>query len=551
MFWLLSDRGEVRGKLATVGRGAICSCRSSCRIGNRRSLGCICRLCFCDLNAPLRIGCAIVELCFVGCTPAFGCPKTSQSQRIGLNCSRIVEVVALRHVVANHRPVADIRPAFCNISLLQLHVSGSKKYSHATFISQFLLFLLLRNNEIGFLMKLIQRIEYINRLLSVVGTPDIKVITGIRRSGKSKLMDMFMERLKKENRKANVIHVNFNDPKSEPLAEYHALYDFVQKKYKQNVPNFVFIDEVQMCKGFEKAINGLHATEKFDIYITGSNAFLLSSDLATLFTGRTFAIEMFPFSFVEFMRYYELTDIQGALDRYLKGGGMAGSYVYNNSTDKYKYIKDVFDTLVLRDIVKKYNIRNKVLLERLCDFLSDNISNITSLRSISDALTSSKVPVNDKTIGSYVGYLCNAFAFYKVRKYDIRGKKYLASQDKYYLGDHSFKYARLGTKNMDYGRAYENIVAIELLRRGYEIYAGFLYKKEIDFVALKKDEKIYIQVSDDISTESTFDREVSPLLKIHDAYPKMIIARTKHEPYQYEGIRIVDLAEWLSNRSIQ
>ena len=151
-------------------------------------------------------------------------------------------------------------------------------------------------------MKLIQRIEYINRLLSVVGTPDIKVITGIRRSGKSKLMDMFMERLKKENRKANVIHVNFNDPKSEPLAEYHALYDFVQKKYKQNVPNFVFIDEVQMCKGFEKAINGLHATEKFDIYITGSNAFLLSSDLSTLFTGRTFAIEMFPFSFVAFMR---------------------------------------------------------------------------------------------------------------------------------------------------------------------------------------------------------------------------------------------------------
>lgn len=400
-------------------------------------------------------------------------------------------------------------------------------------------------------MKLIQRIEYMNRLMSVVGTPDIKVITGIRRSGKSKLMDMFMERVKKGNRKANMIHVNFNDPKSEPLAEYHALYDYVQKKHKQGVPNLVFIDEVQMCKGFEKAINGLHATEKFDIYITGSNAFLLSSDLSTLFTGRTFAIEMYPFSFAEFMQYYGLTDIQGALDQYLKDGGMAGSYVYNDSTEKYKYIRDVFDTLALRDIVKKYNIRNKVLLERLCDFLSDNISNITSLRSISDALTSSKAPVNDKTIGSYVGYLCNAFAFYKVRKYDIRGKKYLASQDKYYLGDHSFKYARLGTKNMDYGRAYENMVAIELLRRGYEIYAGFLYKKEIDFVALKKDEKIYIQVSDDISAESTFDREVSPLLKINDAYPKMIIARTKHESYQYEGIRIVDLAEWLSNRSLQ
>ena len=394
-------------------------------------------------------------------------------------------------------------------------------------------------------MRLIERDFYLNKLKEVMGTPDIKVITGVRRSGKSKLLESFMTYVRANDPDANIIHINFNLNSYESLAEYHALNHYIESAYIAGKNNFVFIDEVQMCEGFEKAINSLHASEKYDIYITGSNAFLLSSDLATLFTGRIFEIEVYPFSFGEFMQYYELTDQYAAFTRYIQEGGMSGSYLYKTPEAKYDYISDVFNTLIVRDIQKKYKIRNMPLMERLCVFLIDNISNLTSTRSVAAAFTSEQVKTNDRTISAYIKYLCNAFAFYKVRRYDIQGKRYLASNDKYYLSDHSFKYAKLGTKNADYGRMIENIVAIELLRRGYELYAGVLYKKEIDFVAIKRNEKLYIQVASSIDDPDTFQREVEPLLKIKDAYPKMILTRTRQEAYQYEGVQVVDVADWL------
>lgn len=394
-------------------------------------------------------------------------------------------------------------------------------------------------------MRLIERDFYLNKLKDVMGTPDIKVITGVRRSGKSKLLESFMAYVWENEPEVNIIHVNFNLNAYENLTEYHVLHNYIENAYLPDKNNFVFIDEVQMCSGFEKAINSLHASEKYDIYITGSNAFLLSSDLATLFTGRTFEIEVFPFSFGEFMRYFELTDPYVAFNRYIQEGGMSGSYLYKTQESKYDYISDVFNTLIVRDIQRKYGIRNMPLMERLCDFLIDNISNQTSTRGVAAAFTREQVKTNDRTISAYIKYLCNAFAFYKVRRYDIQGKRYLTSNDKYYLSDHSFKYAKLGTKNADYGRMIENIVAIELLRRGYELYAGVLYRKEIDFVAIKRSEKLYIQVSGSIDDPDTFKREVDPLLKIRDAYPKMILTRTRQEAYQYEGVQIVDVADWL------
>ena len=367
----------------------------------------------------------------------------------------------------------------------------------------------------------------VNEIAELIGIPDIKVITGIRRCGKSKIMDALTELIKESDPSGNVIHVNYNITEFENLLEYHALEDYIESQYITGENNYVLIDEIQMCEHFEEAINSIHSKEKYDIYVTGSNAFLQSSDLATL-------------------AYFPSEKVNDSLTKYITEGGMAGSYLYKNSNQKYRYINDeVLNALVVRDIIKKYSIRNEHLLHVLLDFMMDNIGNLISVRSISDSLASNKTKADHKT--KYIDYLCKAYAFYRVRRYDIKGKKYLRSEDKFYLSDHSFKYARLGTKNMDYGHVLENIVAVELIRRGYEIYVGVAGDKEIDFVAMSQGDRIYIQVSYDISEQKTFEREVAPLLKIGDAYPKMLIARTYQPEYNHEGIRIVDAAEWLTN----
>src|SRR5574344_1549071 len=395
------------------------------------------------------------------------------------------------------------------------------------------------------MLKLITRQSYLDRLINVIDSPDIKIITGVRRSGKSKLLEAFRDYLRKHRKTANIIHINYNLPEAESFEEYRNLYDYVQSRFDATKENFVLIDEVQMCRDFEKAINGLHASEKFKIFLTGSNAFLLSSDLATLFTGRTFTIPVYPFSFAEYLQYFSYKDINSAFSKYLLEGGMSGSYVYKVQEDKYDYIKDVFNTLIIRDIRQKYRIRNAALLDNVVNFMLDNIANLSSARNITVQLISANEKISHKTVKNYLDYLCNAFAFYKIPRYDIKGRRYLSTNDKYYLSDHAFRYARLGTKNLDYGRVLENIVALELLRRGYEVYVGILYKKEIDFVALKRDEKLYIQVADNITEDKTFAREVTPLLQISDAYPKMILARTGNPVYQYEGIKIKNIADWL------
>lgn len=395
-------------------------------------------------------------------------------------------------------------------------------------------------------MKYIVRDIYLQKLIDMNNTPDIKVITGIRRSGKSILLGEYIKYLKKNEKKLNLIVINLQEIENSDLLYYKKLHEYVMSKYKKNVHNVLIIDEVQLCKKFELAINSLHSKQIFDIYITGSNAFLLSSDLVTLFTGRVMTIEVYPFSFKEYVQYYKYkNNFDKHFDEYVIEGGLAGSYNYSKRKEKFDYIKDVYNTIILRDLVSKYKIRNKDELSKITEFLMDNISNLSSSNNIVKELNKNNSSITDKTVKKYIEYLKSSYIFYEVGRYNLKGKSYLSSNKKYYLVDQSFRYSINGTANMDYGRTYENIVAIELLRRGYDLYVGKLYNKEIDFVAKKYNETLYIQVSDNITDESTFKREYEPLLKIKDAYPKMIIARTRHEDYYYEGIIIKDIVNWL------
>lgn len=397
------------------------------------------------------------------------------------------------------------------------------------------------------IMKLINRVLYIDRLRRIQGTPDIKIITGIRRCGKSRLLQEFIKYIEGTEKDANIIFVDFTRLEFESLREYHALYQYVQEHHRLDKTNYLMIDEVQMCPNFEIAINSLHSSEQYDIYLTGSNAFLLSADLATLFTGRHIEIPVLPFSFKEYCTYHTpYNDMQSMFDMYVAEGGLSGSYVYSDAADKKDYIKEVYSTILTRDLTEKYNLADAHSLTQVANYLMDNIGNITSPNNVSGCLTANNNPTSHVTVRRYIQYLCNAFVFYKVDRYDIRGRKYLESLNKYYLADTGIRYAMLGRRNMDWGRMYENIVFLELKRRGYDVYVGKLYQKEIDFVIMRGDEKAYIQVSDSISEDTTFKREVSPLLSINDAYPKILIARTRHEKYDYQGILIYDIAQWLS-----
>lgn len=395
-------------------------------------------------------------------------------------------------------------------------------------------------------MKLIKRALYLDRLMGLRGSPDIKIITGVRRSGKSKLIEALRTLLLSAN-DVNVIYIDLLDLSNEPLHEYHALNQYVLSHTQEGVANVLMIDEVQECASFERTINSLHNTGRYDIYLTGSNAFLLSSDLATLFTGRQLEIPVFPFSFREFCEYFsESRDKESLLDRYLVEGGLAGSYAYRDERDRVAYVKEVFETILMRDLVQKFRLAEPVVLRRLAEYLMDNVANLTSPHRTSLQLVQNKVATNHVTAANYMECLSRAFLFYPAKRYDIRGKKYLSTQEKYYLSDLGFRYAVLGRRNMDYGHALENIVYLELLRRGYETYVGKVGTQEVDFIAMRGGEKIYIQVSDDISREETFRREIAPFAKIRDAYPKMVLARTRHPESDYEGVRIVNLADWLN-----
>lgn len=393
-------------------------------------------------------------------------------------------------------------------------------------------------------MPWVERASYLERLRSVERTGDIKVITGVRRSGKSELMKAFSAELKKWDPLSNSLYIDLLDLDNEGLLEYHALHDRIAKSHKDGVLNRLFIEEVQRCEGFERAINSIHARGGWDIYLTGSNAFLLSSDLATLFTGRHREIHVLPFSFSEFCAYFgEQGTIDEELDRYIERGGLAGSYEYRDMAESYGYIRDVYRTILTRDLVQKFRLPDTLV--PLAEYMMDNTGNLNSPNSIANTIDANKVSTNHVTVGRYISHLRDAFVFYEAKRYDIKGKKYLSTQAKHYVCDTGMRYAVLGTRNMDWSRMYENSVFLELIRRGYETYVGKLYQKEVDFVVKRGSEQVYIQVSDNVDAPETLERELAPLRAIRDAYPKVLIARTRHDDYTIDGIRVLDLARWL------
>ena len=400
-------------------------------------------------------------------------------------------------------------------------------------------------------MKLIQRKQYLEKLINVMGTPDIKVITGVRRSGKSKLLEAFKSYILESNENANMIHINFNLPEYDHLIEYKALYDYVNSQYQENKDNFVFIDEVQMCNGFEKAINGLHVTEKFDIYITGSNSQLLSGELATLISGRYISINMLPFSFKELIQYYdemhENIDEIKLFEQYLSYGGFPGLLNYENE-EKEKYLYDLYSTIVLNDILYKNKVKDLDLLERLMEFMISNIGQLFSANSISKYIKNENRKTTPHTIINYMDYARNAFIFYQIKRENIKQKRKLLISDKYYLVDSGFYFIFNGSTQRNWGQLLENIVFLELIRQGYSITIGKIQDLEVDFVCRKANQIKYIQVSQSILDENTRKREFKSLEKISDSYPKYVISMDSFD-FSANGIIHLNIIDFLKSEN--
>ena len=337
---------------------------------------------------------------------------------------------------------------------------------------------------------------------------------------------------------------------NEYLLTKTALYAYITSNWIKGKNNYVLIDEIQECKDFEKLIVGIFEEEKYDIYITGSNAFLLSSDLATLFTGRTCQIPISPFSFKEMVEYYGYKDhLDKALKQYIDFGGFAGGFLYKEAAEKYNYIKnEIYSPILYRDILQRYHIKNVNIIKSISKFLISNVGNTTNALPITNYLNVNNKKITNKTTIEYIDHLTDSFLFAQVNRYDLIGKKYLSSDNKFYLCDHAIKYAVNGTKNRDLGGIYENIVYWELIRRGYDVYVGKFKNTEIDFYCQNGDDVLYVQVCVNINDEKTFQREIRSLLSIDDNYEKIIITNLfGQKELQHKGIKIFNLVDWLLN----
>ncbi len=396
---------------------------------------------------------------------------------------------------------------------------------------------------------IIERTEYIEKLLTFKDKNLIKVITGIRRCGKSTLFELYIKKLKEMDIQDNqIININLENPKFN-FKDSISLYNYIEERLNPTKQNYIFLDEVQSVHEFQKAVNGLHIKKNVDIYITGSNAFLLSGELATLLSGRYVEIKMLPLSFKEYKSAFpdENNDQQLFL-KYMQNGGMPGNIelLKENSDALYDYLDGIFSTVVYKDIMMRNNINDKAILESVIKFIFDSIGSPISTKKISDTLTSNHLATSNHTVENYITAFIESFLIYKIERYDVKGKNHLSREYKYYAVDSGLRNYLLGKKaNTDMGHILENVVYLELLRRGYKVYIGKVDDYEIDFVAENNNGMRYYQVSLSVRDEKTLERELRPLEKTGDHYPKFLLTMDMDLEADYNGITKINVIDWL------
>ncbi len=401
---------------------------------------------------------------------------------------------------------------------------------------------------------MIERNEYLDVLKRFKDKEIIKVITGIRRCGKSTLLELYKEYLLNNGvKKDQIISINLEDLKYNFLTDYMSLYNYINDNLKDNKKNYVFIDEVQKINEFQKAVDSLYIKKNVDLYITGSNANLLSSELATLLSGRYIEVKMLPLSFKEYKSVYKDLSNEELYRKYISFGSLPFTTSLETEDDVNIYLSSLYNDIIIKDVMTRKKITDETMLRSVANFAMDNIGNLVSINNIASTLASDGRDINVRTIERYLEGFTESYFLYKTTRYDIKGKLYLKTGEKYYVTDLGLRYFILGRKLGDYGHVLENVVYLELLRRGYDVYIGKFDNYEVDFVALNKDGRVYIQVTDtlkgkDENDSKVLDRELRSLKKINDNYEKIILTSDNIPLSNEDGIKVQNVYEWLLDK---
>ena len=395
---------------------------------------------------------------------------------------------------------------------------------------------------------MIVREEYLNKLKLLKDKNIIKIVTGIRRCGKSTLLLQFKDWLIEHGiSESQIILINFEDLEYEDLTDYKSLYKYIKDRVKKNIKTYIFLDEIQNVDKFPKVLDSLQLNKDVDLYVTGSNAYMLSSEIATLISGRYIQIEMLPLSFKEY--FIAKGGFEDRITRYTEYL-LSSSFPYALKLDYNPniirdYLESIYNTIVIKDIMNRKQITDSMMLQSVLKFIFDNVGNPFSTKKIADTMTSNGRKIDSKTVEKYLIALKESYIIYQAKRYDIKGKQYLKTLDKYYVVDIGLRYMLLGKKSMDAGHILENVVYLELLRRGYDVYIGKVDSFEVDFVAQNEDGNHYYQVALTVRDEATLYREIRPLQMLSDDYPKVMLTLDDDPARDIEGIKIINARDWL------